>query len=86
MTLLLDGLWGAKFLRRRVDIRLDNGHFLRIEYGNVFDAKEVVVIQVNDCFDTVIKEGGVSDRSIHGQFLRRFDNDGMTFLEHEKAA
>lgn len=60
-------------------ISANNGYKLYIQYGNIFDEKVIInslerrniVIPVNRCFDTIVDNDLISEKTLHGDFLKK---------------
>lgn len=60
-------------------ITANNGHKLYLQYGDLFDKNEVInpserrniVIPVNRCFDTVVDNQLISERTLHGMAFKK---------------
>lgn len=80
---ILIGIWAFCFVavsihmirKNRIKIlSANNGHALYLQYGNIFDANEVIdssqrrniVVPVNRCFDTCVDDHIVSSQTVHG--------------------
>lgn len=80
---ILIGIWGICFVvvsihmtrkNRFKVLSANNGHALYLQYGNIFDANEVIdssqrrniVVPVNRCFDTHVDNHIVSAQTVHG--------------------
>lgn len=85
---VLAGVWLVFFIvnafltikKERFEIiKSNNGHSLYVQYGNVFNKKEVftpgkprnIVIPVNRCFDMHLDNQIVSVETLHGKMLNR---------------
>lgn len=72
---LIYGLFFSKrktvFSKDEVEIEVKYGDLMKIAFPKKREEK-IVVIAVNRCFDMVISQELISDRSMHGQFLKRF--------------
>lgn len=61
-------------------IDANSGHKLYLQYGDLFDENEVlvpedrrnIVIPVNRCFDTIVDNHLISERTLHGIAFKRF--------------
>lgn len=50
-----------------------NSHFkLTVEEGDLFEKKGVVVIPVNEYFDTHVGDGIISPKSVHGKWINKY--------------
>lgn len=80
---ILIGIWGFYFVAVSIHmtrknrfkvLSANNGHALYLQYGNIFDANEVIdssqrrniVVPVNRCFDTHVDNHIVSAQTVHG--------------------
>lgn len=60
-------------------ISANNGYKLYIQYGNIFDKKIIInslerrniVIPVNRCFDTIVDNDLISEKTLHGDFFKK---------------
>ena len=65
----IGGLWHA-WPTKRIEFQIPaSDSSFEIRYGNIFEAKGVVVIPVNEYFDGELGDH-VSENSLHGQFIR----------------
>lgn len=53
-------------------IRINKRTEMTIEKGNILKAKGMIVIPVNEFFDTHLGDGIINETSIHGQFLSQY--------------
>lgn len=68
-------------MTKRVPVDLENGRRAVIEFGDLFDAPNHIVIPVNDSFDTLADDIVVAKNSLHGQFITRFFNGNTEMLD-----
>lgn len=73
--------------RRVKVIGLNNGHNVYVQYGDLFSSgeilqpaeKRIVVIAVNRCFDTIVDNDLISEKTLHGIAMKRlYDNQTYT--------
>ena len=81
---ILIGVWCCCFVvvsvvvtckKRFKVLSANSGHALYLQYGNIFDANEVIdcnkrrniVVPVNRCFDTHVDNHIVSSQTVHGR-------------------
>ena len=73
-------------IKKRVTVfSVNNGHALYLQYGNIFNSKEIVknnkqrniVIPVNCCFDTHLNDQIVSEQTLHGMVLKKLYSSGL---------
>lgn len=65
---------------RRVEVDLGEGRTAVVEYGDLFERGDTVVIPVNDSFDTIADDITISKNSVHGQFVKHFYEDNTEEL------
>lgn len=53
-------------------VDLGNGRSAVLEFGDLFEKEDQIVIPVNDCFDTLVDDVLISGKSIHGQFIQKY--------------
>lgn len=71
-------------------LSVNNGHALYLQYGDIFDANEVVdstkrrniVVPVNRCFDTLVDNRIVSAQTVHGIAFSRLYASGKYTVEN----
>ena len=54
-----------------------------VEYGDLFEYEGIVVIPVNGSFDTCVNEQIVSEKSLHGQFIKMYFPEDLSDLEEQ---
>lgn len=69
--------------KKKVGIRIAENFQLTVEEGNLFDKKGVIVIPVNDYFDTHVGDGVIDSKSVHGQFINRLFQNRLTELDNK---
>ncbi|MCY9827397.1 macro domain-containing protein [Vibrio chagasii] len=75
IILLVLALIYATFSNRtknRIELQLTAKVKSTVFYGDLFDAKEVVVIPVNEYFDTIVDDKIISSKTVHGKFIQKF--------------
>ena len=63
------------FKKDDVEIIVKYDDLMKIAFPKKHKDERIVVIATNRCFDTVVDQNLIRDRSVHGQFLQRFAND-----------
>jgi hypothetical protein len=58
--------------KKKIFLSLNNDFKLTIEEGDIFNQKGIIVIPVNEYFDTHVGDGVISPKTIHGIFITRF--------------
>jgi len=67
--------------RKQIDVRISENFKLTVKEGNLFDQKGVIVIPVNDYFDTHVGDGIIDPKSVHGQFIENLFKDRIKELD-----
>ena len=68
---------------RNVEVNLGDGRSAVIECGDLFNCGDVVVIPVNDSFDTIVNDTIIAKKSVHGQFVTRFFSNQLEELDNQ---
>lgn len=77
---------GYCFFKRRVEvICTNNGNKLYVQYGDLFGENETIdrgerrniVIPVNRCFDTIVDNVLISEKTLHGIMLKRLYEESV---------
>lgn len=65
------------FPKNKIKLKLGENLTVDITYGDIFEKDGIIVIPVNDYFDTLVNDKVVSKDTIHGIFIKRLfpDND-----------
>jgi hypothetical protein len=58
--------------KNRVKLKLGENLNVDVAFGDLFEKKGIIVIPVNDYFDTLVDEKVVSSNTIHGAFVKNF--------------
>lgn len=66
-----------------VSFQLNQQFKLTIEKGDLFSKKGIIVIPVNEYFDTHVGDGIVSPSTVHGMFINRYFADNIAELENQ---
>lgn len=69
LSVIVSAIWTLS-KKKSVRISIDGQTELTVQYGNLWANKGAIVIPVNDYFDTHVGNGIVSERTLHGQFIR----------------
>lgn len=56
----------------KIELSLSDKVKAKIFFGNLFEAKEIIVIPVNEYFDTTVDDRIISSKTIHGKFIKTF--------------
>lgn len=67
-------IYGVVSVLPKTKVKLKLGENLKVDvsFGDIFEKDGIVVIPVNDYFDTLVDEKVVSSNTIHGIFVKRF--------------
>ncbi|GHW13217.1 hypothetical protein VCSRO54_2501 [Vibrio cholerae] len=58
--------------KRTIELSLSTKVIAKVYYGDIFEKKDIIVIPVNEYFDTKVDDRIISSRTIHGMFIRQF--------------
>lgn len=58
--------------KRNIELSLADKVKAKVFYGDLFESSEVIVIPVNEYFDTTVDEKIISSKTVHGKFIQRF--------------
>ena len=67
--------------KKQINIWISENFQLSVKEGNLFDQKGVIVIPVNDYFDTHVGDGIIDPKSVHGQFIQNLFRDRIKELD-----
>ena len=68
-----NGLWLEGYLRQKARIAIKSiGMEVNIIRGDLFKETGVIVIGVNDFFDTIVDDTHISSRSLHGKMILKY--------------
>lgn len=56
-----------------IQIKINNSNLI-IEFGDIFDEDAKKVIPVNEYFDTTLENGVISDKTLHGKYLKTLES------------
>lgn len=65
------------FFKNKKEILSKNGKKVIVEYGDIFSKKycsKILVIPVNRCFDTLVDNDLISDKTLHGRIIKEIIN------------
>ena len=72
-------IWGVFLSNKRtiysrdeVEINVKYGDLMKIAFPKKKVEKRIVVIAVNQCFDTTVDQNVIRDSSVHGQFINNY--------------
>ena len=64
-------LWQIKD-KTQISIKLKNTLKVNIFYGDIFEQKDIIVIPVNEYFDTIVDNEIIAENTLHGKFIKQF--------------
>lgn len=56
--------------KSKINIKISNKVDLNVFYDNILKQKGIIVIPVNEYFDTLVDENIISSNTLHGQFIK----------------
>ena len=56
----------------KISIPISIKHHLEIYYGDLLNEEEIIIIPVNEYFDTIVDNELISQSSLHGKFINTF--------------
>ena len=66
---------------KSIQLLINNSFPLQIEDGDLFAKKGVVIISVNDYFDTIVDNRIIATDTIHGKFIEKFFRGRISELD-----
>lgn len=77
--------------KEKVLVKTTTDHVFKLQYGDLISILKdkslglrSIVIDFNDCFDTIVDNKLVSDVTVHGKILKALYNDGFTHEQIDK--
>lgn len=58
--------------KRKIELSLSDKVKAKIFFGGLFESNEIIVIPVNEYFDTTVDDKIISSKTVHGKFIQRF--------------
>ncbi len=68
-------------IKKEIKIRIAENFQVCVKQGDLFEQKGVIVIPVNDYFDTHVGDGIIDPKSVHGQFINNLFSNRITELD-----
>lgn len=84
--IILVGIGYAWFQMRpskSIQIRINDSFPLQVEFGDLFEKKGVVIISVNEYFDTIVDNRIIATDTIHGKFIERLFKGRIQELDNK---
>lgn len=64
-----------------VEVDLENSRRAVLEFADLFNEDDQIVIPVNDSFDTIVDDVLIARKSVHGQFVIRYFENNTEYLD-----
>ncbi len=58
--------------KNKIKLNLSDHVKAKIFFGDLFESNEIIVIPVNEYFDTTVDDKIISSKTIHGKFIKKF--------------
>lgn len=58
--------------KNKIELSLTDKVKAKVFYGDLFQSEEVIVIPVNEYFDTTVDEKIISSKTVHGKFIQQY--------------
>ena len=58
--------------KNKIKLNLSDQVEAKIFFGDLFESNEIIVIPVNEYFDTTVDDKIISSKTIHGKFIKKF--------------
>ena len=69
--------------RRRITLKISEKVTATVYFGDLFESNEIIIIPVNEYFDTIVDDKIVSHKTLHGMFIRKFFGGNETELKQQ---
>ena len=69
--------------KNKLSLNITKKIHVNIYYNDLFQSKGIIVIPVNDYFDTIVDDKIISSNTIHGKFINKFFKDNEKELKRE---
>lgn len=67
--------------KKKITLDINTSLKLTIQEANIFEQNGIIVIGVNEYFDTHVGDGIVSGKTLHGIFINKYYKDHLTDLD-----
>ncbi len=64
--------------KKKISLKISENTDVNVYYDDLFQSNKIIVIPVNDYFDTIVDDKIVSSNTLHGKFIQKY------FLNNEK--
>ncbi|KAF3978665.1 MAG: hypothetical protein HFP77_00740 [Methylococcales symbiont of Iophon sp. n. MRB-2018] len=58
--------------KSKIELGLSDKVKAKIFFGDLFESKEIIVVPVNEYFDTIVDDKIISSNTIHGKFVQKY--------------
>ncbi len=69
--------------KNKLSLNITTKIHTNVYYGDLFKAKGIIVIPVNEYFDTIVNDKIISSNTLHGKFIKSFFNNNETELKEQ---
>lgn len=85
MIFLVSFIYALSTVWKKTKIKLKLSEKVKAEvfFGDLFSSKEIIVIPVNEYFDTIVDEKIISSKTLHGVFVRSYFGGNEADLKNQ---
>jgi hypothetical protein len=58
--------------KKKISLKISENKDINVYYGDLFQSNKIIVIPVNDYFDTIVDDKIVSSNTLHGKFIQKY--------------
>ena len=69
--------------KKSIKLSISDNFKVTIKEGDLFEEKGIIVIPVDEYFNTHVGDGIINPRSVHGQFIQKFFNERIKELDNK---
>lgn len=69
--------------KKKITLNINSSLKLTIQEADIFAQNGIIVIGVNEYFDTHVGDGVVSEKTLHGLFINKYYKDHLTDLDKD---
>ena len=69
--------------KKQICLKLNHNTTAHIFVGDLFSQNGIIVIPVNEYFDTLVGENVVSEDTLHGKFINQYFADNISELDNK---
>jgi len=67
----------------KIELSLSDKVKAKVFFGDLFESKEIIVIPVNEYFDTIVDDKIISSNTLHGKFIQKFFSENKDELTNQ---